>query len=525
MKILTHPAMLALGAATLCLLAMIGPLVSPSHNTVYHLSGSALSIFVPVLINLGLVWFALTILLWFTRRSRWLQAVVWTSFIVLLPWIILKDWFVLAKEAIPNWIRSLGLLSPIIICAIVFLALRPSFRPLFLKIQHFSELLLGFASISALLVICQLLWFAWQARDLNLLPPFHQHSAVAESSMKPRIVWIVLDELSYQQVYEQRFPGLQLPAFDQLTNQSTIFTHASPAGVFTEIILPSLMTGLPVDQIRASANGRQLFLHNSKDDAWTPFEPHQTIFQDALDAGYSTAVAGWYNPYCRILPQVLDNCVWSSYGSLAGGMYPGQPIAWNTRQFALSHLDPLLSRLSPGDQPPQDLIQVAQFHQMDYRDLLTAADKLLTKPSANFIFLHMPVPHPIGIYDRKKMALTTSRSSYIDNLALADQYLAHVRLVLEQRGEWNSATIVVMGDHSWRTKLWSWTEVWTREDKVASHGGQFDDRPAYIVKLPNQQKPARIEDRFDAVRTRVLLDGIITNRIKTPEDLAAWVRK
>jgi hypothetical protein len=98
--------------------------------------------------------------------------------------------------------------------------------------------------------------------------------------------------------------------------------------------------------------------------------------------------------------------------------------------------------------------------------------------------------------------------------------------MLEQDGTWDSSAIVVMGDHSWRTTvLWFNGPVWTPEDEVASHGGQYDSRPAYIVKLPNQQKPARIDDRFAAVRSRALLDGIITNRIKTPEDLAAWVRK
>jgi hypothetical protein len=526
MKILTHPAMLALGVATLCLLIMIGPLVSPSHTTIYHLSGSVLSIFVPVLINLGVVWFALTILLWFARKPGWLQTVVWTSLIVLLPLMVLKNWFTLAQGSPPYWVRFLGLLSPVVICVTIFLALRPSFKPLFRKIQGFSEVVLGFASLSALFIICQLLWIGWQARGLNSPLPLHRHAAVVTTGLKPRIIWILLDELSYQQVYEQRFPGLQLPAFDQLANQSTVFTHVAPAGTFTEIIVPSLMTGLPIDRIKVSANGLRLFQHNSESDAWTLFEPHQTVFQDALDAGYNTAVAGWFNPYCRILPQVLDECLWYSYDGLAGGMVPDQPIAWNTRQFALRRLDFLLSRLSPGDQPTQGLIQDAKFHQMDYRDLFTAADKFLTSSSANFVFLHMPVPHPPGIYDRKKVAFTTGSTSYIDNLALADQYLAHVRLVLEQRGEWDSDTIVVMGDHSWRTQLlWAKKQNWTPEDQLASHGVQFDDRPAYIVKLPNQQKPAHIDDRFEALRTRALLDGIITDRITTPEDLATWVRQ
>jgi hypothetical protein len=53
----------------------------------------------------------------------------------------------------------------------------------------------------------------------------------------------VFDELSYRQGYERRFPALQLPAFDALAAQATVFTHTIPAGIMTEKVLPSLLTG------------------------------------------------------------------------------------------------------------------------------------------------------------------------------------------------------------------------------------------------------------------------------------------
>jgi Sulfatase len=527
MKILTHPAMLALGLATLCLLTLIGPLVSPTHTGVYHLSGSAFLIFAPILIVLCIVWFVFALLLWFARKPGWFHTIIWTGLIIFLPWILLKDWFALTLAQTPRWLQVLGLFLPIMICGIVFVSRRPSFAPVLRRVQDFAIHLLAFASLSAIVIVCQLLWFGWQARGLNARLSLHrQQSAVIKAAAKPRFVWILLDELSYQQVYEERFAGLNLPAFDQLADQSTVFTHVVPAGIVTEIAIPSLLTGVPTDRIRVSANGRQVSLHNSKDGDWTSLDPHQTVFQDALDAGYSTAIAGWYNPYCRILPQVLDDCFWTNHVAIAGGMFAGQTVEWNTVQFLLHRFDRVSELLSAPGQSSPALIRDAQFHQKDYRELFTAADKFLINSSANFVFLHMPVPHPGGIYDRKNSAFTTGHASYVDNLALADRYLAHVRLILEQRGEWNPSTVVVMGDHAWRTKLvWAGSESWTAEDQAASHGAQFDDRPAYIVKLPNQQQSARIDDRFDAVRTRALLDGIITNRIKTPEDLASWVRQ
>jgi len=137
----------------------------------------------------------------------------------------------------------------------------------------------------------------------------------------------------------------------------------------------------------------------------------------------------------------------------------------------------------------------------------------------------MPIPHPDGIYDRRTGTFGKAGASYLDNLALADRYLDHVHLLLEQRGEWDSATIVIMGDHSWRTKLiWDGSPGWTAEDQAASNGGQFDDRPAYIVKLPHQNQAARIDTPFAAVRTRAMLQQILDHKIESPAELAAFAQ-
>jgi hypothetical protein len=64
--------------------------------------------------------------------------------------------------------------------------------------------------------------------------------------------------------------------------------------------------------------------------------------------------------------------------------------------------------------------------------------------------------------------------------------------------------------------------TWTDEDQAASHGGEFDPRPAYIVKLPNQQTPASIDQPFFAVSTRALLDALLQDHLQTPADLQTW---
>lgn len=118
-----------------------------------------------------------------------------------------------------------------------------------------------------------------------------------------------------------------------------------------------------------------------------------------------------------------------------------------------------------------------------------------------------------------------ANSDYIDNLALADKCLAHIRSKLEQNGQWDSSTIVVMGDHSWRTKLfWMTSRDWTPEEQAASRG-EFDDRPAYLVKLPDQKSGTRIDVPFDALNTRRLFDELLAHRIGSSQELSVWVKQ
>ncbi|WP_213807809.1 sulfatase-like hydrolase/transferase [Granulicella sp. dw_53] len=388
---------------------------------------------------------------------------------------------------------------------------------------------MGFTAIFGAITISQLLWCFWQARDLNTPISLH-HQPVemtrSKAGSKPRIIWILLDELSYEQIYEHRFEGLNLPTFDNIAQQSTVFTHVVPAGILTENVVPSLIAGSPVDHIRSSVDGARLSSHDPIFNHWHLFNQHGTIFQDALHAGYSTAVAGWYNPYCRILSEVIDRCYWTSHQLTPTGLIGEASVTANAIAPLQDSLESIARLFASRNNKRALDDQGTEFHISDYRELLEAGDELLNDSSSEFLFLHMPIPHPGGIYNRKTGGFALNEGSYIDNLALADQYLGHVYKLLKQRNEWDSSTILIMGDHSWRTQLlWVESALWTAEDQVASHGGQFDDRPAYIVKIPQQKQPFRIETPFSAIRTRALLQGILNGQIHSTEGLAAFARQ
>jgi len=441
---------------------------------------------------------------------------------------MLNNWYQANKPVIPGLSVSLFVAASLalLICMIFW---ESTFEKRFERVESFVSTLLLFLAAGGTIILCQVAWFGWKARSLNVELPLHRASYRETAHPgRPRIIWILFDELSYDQVYEHRFPGLQLPAFDALANQTTIFTDARPAGILTEQILPSLMTGLPVDAIRASSDGRQLFLHNPASDAWQRFDEHDSVFEDALKLNYRTAVAGWYNPYCRILPDVLDSCFWVANAPAENMMVPREGVRVNLMmpllQFAgggaYYRFSSLLRRIYDRNELN------AKLHIADYMALETAADRILDDRSSGFSLIHLPVPHPGGIYDRVTGRFVTKDSTYLDNLALADKLLGHIRSRLEESDQWNSSTIVLMADHSWRTKMfWRDSAEWTEEEQKASHGGAFDDRPMYMVKLADQREGARFVAPFAAVNTRGLLDALLFQQIRSAEDLSAWAKR
>lgn len=525
MKSLDHPVITALGATIIALQILLAGLVSPRHTEFYHLYGPVSVVVVPVLLNFAAVWLLLTLLLAWGRRHPRLDGWLWSGMAVALSLMLLKDISAMSTHPVSQR-NFLIFAAALAILAAALVAMRSRIGRLLRPAKALMMTLLGFVALSGVAILGEVVYASWQARNLNAPRTLHVSAMPAGAAVKHgRIVWILFDEISYRQVYEHRYPGLALPAFDRLAEEATVFTHPVPAGLFTEAALPSLMTGEPINDVRVPAAGWPLEMHNGATGQWTVLHPRDTVFQDALDAGYSTGIAGWFNPYCRILPEVLDSCFWTSHGGLPGGMFAEQSVGWNSAQPAWHHLKEVagaLHLISPQAAAPFDL----RFHQQDYRELVAAGDRMLDDPALSFLLLHMPIPHPGGIYNRHTASFVTSHPSYLDNLALCDVYLAHVRQKMEHDGTWDDATLVVMGDHSWRVHLgWASSPDWTAEESIAANKLQFDDRPLYLVKLPHQTTPEHFDAPFPALRTRSLFDNLLRGRIATPGQLAAWAAR
>ena len=158
-----------------------------------------------------------------------------------------------------------------------------------------------------------------------------------------------------------------------------------------------------------------------------------------------------------------------------------------------------------------------QRHMQDQGVIVPQAEALISDQSINFVFIHLPVPHPPGAYDRTHQGRT---GSYIDNLALADKALEELLTTLAGTSTGKKATVIVCSDHSWRVPMWRSTPLWTREDEAASHG-RFDPRPVLMVHFPGQQTEQDVTRPFDEIRIHEMIETLLRGQQPHFESLMA----
>lgn len=511
----------ALGYTFLTGIWILASLLGPKHRTFYHWPSTAAALCLPLLADFVLLWLAFAIVFLSSTRPGVWRRTVWLALLLFLPWIFCNTTLALySLLSPPFWLKHLLLGAAALAFVLLELTWRPAWDEPFARIIGFATTCLTFVSFTAFLVMGRVGFGMMQARDLNATTAFAHTLPVstAVADRPGRVVWVVFDELSDAQVFDHRFPGLKMPEFDALAAQSTRLSNVIPAGDRTEAVLPALMTGKPVQEIASTFEG-QLRLRLRGASHGEDFDQADTVFADARKLGFHTAVAGWYNPYCRLLPAVLDRCSWTDDLLTPAGVGESQSFAKN--MLAMARASDVMPHMFDR-QSSSHMEAAAHIH--DLRRLQAASALLLRDPALGFVFIHLPAPHPRGIYDRTHARLRDDDSgSYIDNLALADALLGQLRQVLESTGQWDSTTLIVMGDHGWRWPYWQTVPGWQPEDKQARGDAHADLRPAYLIKLPAQQQPAMLHQPFSAVNTRALFDALLQRTICTPQDLDRFV--
>jgi hypothetical protein len=271
------------------------------------------------------------------------------------------------------------------------------------------------------------------------------------------------------------------------------------------------LLGAPVRELNTPFNGRVSF-RAASGGAWQPLDQQSTIFGEAWKLGWNPGVAGWYNPYCRLFPDVLARCSWQFSDNIPGVDLPlsyDESVAEN-----MLALMPLRTDVEYIFRHRLD----NSTHRRDYEDVMKNAEDLLRDPRIRFAFLHMPVPHPPGIYDRSTHRVS-SHGDYLDNLVLADDALGALMKILRSTQNDQQTTVIVSSDHSWRTIWWKPGLAWSDEEERVSNGGKFDLRPVLMVRLAGSDTGELISKPASVLTVHSILDGLLRGDIRTQTDL------
>ena len=381
------------------------------------------------------------------------------------------------------------------------------------RLLHAGSFVASALALFALASIAQLLWVAaWRPAPNQITASWNQPVTTPQPPRQhPLLVWIVFDELSYDQLFEHRAPSLALPVFDALRAQSTLFTNTQPAGERTTKVLPSLLTGRLVDGIRYTFRNR-LWVHYADGFGRQLIDGANSVFGDAVQNGWRTAAVGWYNPYCSLYAPDIQNCYWTDHDMQDGPMSQSASLAENIA----SPFHQLAVELISPARADRDLCAFdINLRRQTQSDLQQHSLQILRADQADFVFIHLSIPHSPNTWSRAQNGFTNQcGSSYLDNLALTDRVLGQLLATLQASPRWGQTTLIVQGDHGWRTALWRGLPAWTQEDEVASRG-IFDPRPALLIHMPRQSQPQTVSTPWPLIQVHSVVEQVLLHQPPT----------
>ena len=389
------------------------------------------------------------------------------------------------------------------------------------RVAHGLAVLLLIASPFVLVTFAQGAWLLYQVNFKMNFTALPVKNGSSEAHPRPRVVWLIFDELDQKQAFIARDPSVQMPEFDRLRAESLYAENAYPPARATELSLPALLTGKLVSKATPLGSD-ELILQFGEDKTPHRWSRERNIFSATHSLGMNAALTGWFHPYCRIegIALPLTDCHWQDGGILLGEIRRDASIP-------TSMLDELLDiptvtwelRHVPGFLSAGERERAEELH--DYQELAPLGIQNAADPTLGLVVLHMPVPHPHGIYDRKTGQFSTAEShGYLDNLALADRTLGEVRAAMEKRGVWKDSVVIASADHWWRSEFWSTHFGWAPDDDRAL--APLDHRIPFLVRFP-QAAGKSYAPQFNTVLTHDLVLAILNGEVKDAAGAAAWL--
>jgi hypothetical protein len=357
----------------------------------------------------------------------------------------------------------------------------------------------------------------WSVTMQGLPAQFHDtqpRALVRRGETGSRLLWLVFDEMDQELTFGHRPSLIVLPELDRLRKASVCATDVYPAGRHTGLSMPAMIAGRPFVALRSQSAA--VLLKDSQTQTVTLWSEQPSLFEKAADAGLNTAVIGWYLPYCRGLGGQLAACYWAPafqeitpHGRTS---VLGQVIIQLKAQCEKALV--YLQVLDPSE--PARRVQIAAFQVLEPAASAAAGDSRF-----GLVLVHLPVPHPYGIYDQRSARLSADMGSdYFDNLVLADRTLGVLRRKLEDSGLSRSTSILLTSDHPFRPDAWKGTL--SDRERVALTARK-KARVPFLLKLAGQEANLTYAPAFSAILAHELILAVLRGQVNDGEAAAAWL--
>ncbi|MGH9655655.1 MAG: hypothetical protein ACRD6B_19590 [Bryobacteraceae bacterium] len=414
----------------------------------------------------------------------------------------------------------------VIICIVAFFAIRNRKRTL-------SVLRTFFLVLSPLFFVLAAdgLWLYYTTPAVQFTAG-HAAGLLPAAASRNRVIWIIFDEMDYKYAFEARPARIQLPNFDALRATAIFGTHVeSPAGD-TMWAMPSLIFAKKIPEDRGMNTAvRPVRVRFSGCSHSVPIQSPPNVFRRARKLGFNTAVSGWFHPYCRLFGGDLSACATTTgsgdWISIFQQLLRNRPFFEKAAYLAgwQSRTLPLVRRFRWFSQMPDEYADTRQVLIQKLTSELNHGIAMLKNPRLNFVLLHIPCPHPPGVWDVRKHAYTTQGGhDYLDNLVNADRIMGRIRRILVQQGEWNQATILVSADHPYRPNLWLvLNDLPPSAEMVRLTHMKWQPYIPFILKMPGQQTGIEYHRAFNSVLSANLLLAALQGQIRTSAQAVQWL--
>jgi sulfatase-like protein len=502
----------ALSLANLCYIAVWSRVIARSLSPRAQWARYNFNDYPAVLINviaLALIfWIAITL----ARRSKsgwaieFARAVFLFALIVVINGLVQTQFPALAASGPQVLLGSNAMLAATAVVGGMALILLIRFRQVIVR-SAAAVVLVMFPFV--LITVSQAVWLMTKFEDKTSAP-----LSQASGAGNRRIVWLVFDEADQRLAFAERPATLKLPEFDRLRSESLFATNAYPPANQTLLSMPALINGRLVSEAYP-VNPSELMIRYGESQQEVRWSEEPNVFSLAQEAGYNTALIGWYHPYCRVIGKHLTRCFCRNVNA--------EPLSRNLMKQVrtLIHTVPYLSGVTVL--PENEVGRVKRFLDF-YGTMLEDVKQAASDPSLGLVLAHWCLPHPPVIYNRHTGEFKwDNTSNYLDNLALADRAFGEVRRAMESAGVWDTTTVLVTSDHSLRRKNWSDSAAnWTPEDAAALMARQ-DDRIPFVLKLAGEKEARTYNPQFNTVLSSELFMALLAGKLSSSQSVVNWL--